>query len=144
MSIQQGRAHRKRAKLSFLSLTGVAIVMRVSISGAALLQVPVEVPQKPQPPQPQPPQPATTQPITFMWEPPTENTNGSALVDLQAYRVYSGTTRGNLKARVTLRNPGLATYMLKPASTAERYYAISAINSKGAESELSNIVDRSR
>ena len=79
-----------------------------------------------------------------MWDPPTQNTNGSALVDLQAYRIYSGSTRSNLKARVTLRNPGLATYVLEPASTAERFYAISAINSKGMESELSNVADRKR
>lgn len=128
MSTQQGRAHRKRATLCFSLLTAATIAMHVPIAKAAA----------------QPPPPPATQPITLMWEPPTENTNGSALVDLKAYRIYSGTTRRNLKARITLRNPGLATYVLKPASTAERYYAISAINSKGVESELSNLADSKR
>lgn len=144
MSMQQGRAQPRRATLTFISLTATAIVMRASIASAVQLQIPAEAPQKPPPsPQQQPPT-QTPLPITLMWEPPTENTNGSALVDLQAYRIYSGSTRGNLKARVTLRNPGLATYVLKPAGVAERYYAISAINSKGVESDLSNVVDRSR
>lgn len=153
MSIQHGCVHRKRAKLCFLLLTASALAMPVSIAGAAAqLQVPADVPQKPPPgqelPQPQIPTTPTTPParapITLMWEPPTENTNGSALVDLQAYRIYGGSMRSNLKARVTLRNPGLASYVLEPASNSERFYAISAINSKGVESALSNIVDSRR
>ena len=84
------------------------------------------------------------QPLTLVWDPPTDNTNGSALVDLRAYRIYTGSTRTDLKARVTVRNPGLSSYTLEPIGSAERFFAITAINSKGVESVLSNVVYKRR
>lgn len=146
MSIQHVCAHGKRARMFSCLLAAASIVTHVSSAHASQLQVPTDVPQKPAPgpilPPPPSPSPPASRPITLIWVPPTENTNGSALTDLRAYRIYGGSTRSDLKARVTVRNPGLTSYVLEPASTAERYYAITAINSKGMESEFSNVVAR--
>ena len=76
--------------------------------------------------------------ITVSWTPPTQNSDGSALTDLAAYKFYYGTTSGNYSQQVVVNNPGAATYMIQNLAPATYYVAASAINSAGMESGLSN------
>src|SRR5688500_11450573 len=47
---------------------------------------------------------------TLSWTPPTANDDGTPL-QLTAYRVYWGNTRGHYAHSVTLDNPGLSRYV---------------------------------
>lgn len=71
--------------------------------------------------------------------PPTENTDGSYLDDLAGYKIYSGPSPDDLAPRATL-DSGLTRYVVEPLASDEIYFAISALNSEGRESDLSGVV----
>lgn len=110
-------------------------------------RVPTETPAPAPTPNPAPspvapPPQAGTDVVTLSWVPPTENTDGTQLMDLSGYRIYSGSTPAKLGAKVTLSNPGLTRYVIDSVAAGDRYFAIVAINSKGLESALSEVVGR--
>jgi hypothetical protein len=73
------------------------------------------------------------------WTPPTQNTDGSPLNDLNGYVVYWGTASGSYQNSTTLANPGLTSYVVEnlvPGTT--YYFATKAYNSDGLESSFSN------
>jgi len=76
---------------------------------------------------------------TLSWTPPTTNTNGSPLTNLAGYRVYWGPAAGNYTSSVTLNNAGLASYVVGSLAPGTYYFAVSALNSLGAESVKSNV-----
>jgi hypothetical protein len=77
-------------------------------------------------------------PVTVQWLPPTQNTDGSALTNLAGYRVYYGTTT-NLDHTITISNPGLARYVIGDLPPATWYFAMTAYNTNGQESDRSQI-----
>lgn len=79
---------------------------------------------------------------TLNWTPPTQNTDGSPLINLAGYRVYWGTNQGNLSSSVTLNNPGLASYVVEQLTPATWYFALTAINASGVESPFSNLASK--
>lgn len=76
--------------------------------------------------------------ITLSWMPPTQNEDGTALIDLAAYKFYYGTSPGNYTNQVQVDSPGMSTYVLEDLPPATYYVAASAVNSSGIESRLSN------
>lgn len=74
------------------------------------------------------------------WMPPTEYEDSSYLGDLAGYVIYSGPTHKELSPRETLDNSGLTSFVVEPLESDERYFAITAVNSQGVESELSEVV----
>jgi hypothetical protein len=80
-------------------------------------------------------------PVSIAWAPPTENTDGSVLTDLAAYRIYAGPSRDRTKLMVHLRNPGLARYVTLPLAAGRHYFYLTAVNTAGAESPPSEIVE---
>lgn len=91
-------------------------------------------------------QPAPTPPpspgggaVTVSWAPPTQNADGSLLTNLAGYRVYWGTTSANLDHVVTVANPGLVRYVISDLTPATWYFAMTAYNSNGQESDRSQI-----
>lgn len=83
-------------------------------------------------------QSAATGSAVLSWLPPTRNTDGSPLTNLAGYRVYWGTSPGSYPNQVTLNNPGLTTYVVDNLVSGTYYFAVTAFNSTGAESQLSN------
>jgi hypothetical protein len=79
---------------------------------------------------------------TLTWNPPTQNTDGSTLNNLAGYKVYWGTSQGNYTNSVTVNSPGLATYVVDQLTPATWYFAVSAINTVGVESALSNVASK--
>ena len=75
---------------------------------------------------------------TLSWTPPTTNTNGSPLTNLAGYRVYWGTAAGSYPNSVTLNNPGLTSYVVENLAPGTYYFVVSARNSSGVESAMSN------
>jgi hypothetical protein len=76
---------------------------------------------------------------TLSWSPPTANTDGSALLDLAGYKVYWGTASHSYSNSVQIDNPGLSSYVVEGLAASSTYYfAVTAVNSLGVESTLSN------
>lgn len=75
---------------------------------------------------------------TLSWSPPSENTDGSALVDLAGYKLYFGTEPGTYPNQVTVDNPGLTTYVVDNLVPDTYYFVSTAFNSDGLESSYSN------
>jgi hypothetical protein len=76
------------------------------------------------------------------WTPPTQNTDGTALTNLAGYRLYWGTSQGNYTNSTTISNPGLSSYVVDQLTPATWYFALTAVNSAGAESSYSNIASK--
>jgi hypothetical protein len=85
-----------------------------------------------------PPQSATAS-VNLQWQPPTENTDSSALTNLAGYHVYYGTSPQALNASVTVANPGIASYVVENLTPGTWYFAVAGYNSSGVEGELSNV-----
>jgi hypothetical protein len=78
--------------------------------------------------------------VTLDWLPPIENTDTSSLTDLVGYRIHYGATRSSLDQRIELRNPGLTRYVVDDLPAGRWYFALTAYNRAGHESDLSGIV----
>jgi hypothetical protein len=87
-------------------------------------------------------QPAATGTATLSWQPPTQNVDGSALTDLAGFRIAYGKSSGSLDQLVELPNPGLTTYVVTNLGSGTWYFAVRAYNTKGVESDLSNIASK--
>lgn len=79
---------------------------------------------------------------TLSWTPPTQNTDGSPLTDLAGYRIHYGTSAASLSRTVQIANPGIASHVVVDLSPATWYFAVKAYNSKGVESDLSNVASK--
>jgi hypothetical protein len=79
---------------------------------------------------------------TLMWTPPTQNTDGSPLTNLVGYKVYWGTSQGNLNNSATLNNPGIASYVVEQLTPATWYFSLTAVNGAGVESSFSNTASK--
>ena len=78
--------------------------------------------------------------MTLSWMPPTENVDGSALLNLAGYRIYYGRSSDLLNQTIDLKNPGLTSYVLENLSGGRWHFAMSSVNAKGAESQRSGTV----
>ncbi|HEY9051916.1 MAG TPA: fibronectin type III domain-containing protein [Gammaproteobacteria bacterium] len=80
---------------------------------------------------------------TLSWEAPMENTDNTNLDNLTGYIVYFGPVSGTLAYSVNVTNPNAITYIIENLRTNTQYmFAMTAINSDGVESDLSNIVTK--
>jgi hypothetical protein len=75
--------------------------------------------------------------VTLSWQAPTENADGSALVDLKGYKVHYGSASKIYSDTIQVANPGLTTYVVQNLNAGKYYFAVTAYNSAGQESSLS-------
>ncbi len=75
--------------------------------------------------------------VTLNWQAPTENTDGTPLTDLAGYRIYYGVDSANLGNVIEVSNPSVTTYVVEGLTPAVWYFASTALNSRGMESDLS-------
>jgi hypothetical protein len=76
------------------------------------------------------------------WTIPTQNTNGTPLVNLAGYRIYYGTSSSNLNQTVQINDPSVNTYMLNGLAPGTWYFATVDYTSDGTESSFSNIASK--
>lgn len=81
--------------------------------------------------------------VTLQWQPPTDNTDASPLTDLAGYHVYYGTSAQALNSRITVANPGIASYVVENLAHGTWYFAVAAYNADGVEGDLSGVATRS-
>jgi hypothetical protein len=85
---------------------------------------------------------SSTGAATLSWTPPTRNTDGTSLTNLSGYRIYYGTSSSSLTKTVAINSPGLSTYVVSDLAPATYYFAVSAVNSAGAESARSSVASK--
>jgi Putative Ig domain len=76
------------------------------------------------------------------WQPPTQNTDGSALSNLGGFKIDYGTSSTALTQTITVANPGLTSYVVTGLNSGTWYFAVTAYNSAGVESGLSNVASK--
>lgn len=79
---------------------------------------------------------------TLSWTAPTQNTDGSTLVNLSGYKISYGTSASSLTNTIVITNPSVTTYMVEDLAPATWYFAVSAVTSAGVESSLSNVANK--
>jgi hypothetical protein len=82
----------------------------------------------------------TTGVATLDWQPPTENSDGSALTNLAGYTVYYGTSPDSLTQSLKVTNPGLTAYTVTNLSSGTWYFAVTSYSSTGVESTRTGTV----
>ncbi len=83
-----------------------------------------------------------TKSTTLSWIPPTQNEDGSPLMDLAGYKIYYGTSAGNYANEITINNPGITTYVVDNLSPDTWHFVSTSFNASGVESVFSNAVSR--
>ncbi len=80
---------------------------------------------------------------TLSWEAPTERTDGTALTDLAGYTIHYGRMSGVYDYQIDVNTAGIATYVIENLVPGDWYFAMTAYDSEGMVSELSNEAQRS-
>ena len=79
---------------------------------------------------------------TLSWVPPTENVDGTPLLDLAGYRIRYGTSPNALDQTAQITNPGIASYVIENLTPATWYFVVTAYTKAGVESDLSNLASK--
>ena len=74
---------------------------------------------------------------TLSWVPPTTRSDGSALVNLDGYKVLYGRATGDYNNLITLNNPGLTAYVVESLASGKWFFAMTAFDANGMESNRS-------
>jgi hypothetical protein len=74
--------------------------------------------------------------VTISWEPPTQNTDGSA-AKLSGYKLYYGKASQQYSKSVAITNAGLTRYVLEDLTPGKYFFSIAAVSSAGIESPYS-------
>jgi hypothetical protein len=80
--------------------------------------------------------------VTLSWTPPTQNEDGSYLVDLAGYWIYWGNNPGTYTNWMRIDNPGLTSMVIEDLVPGSWEFAMTSFNAAGVESSLSNAVTR--
>ena len=76
------------------------------------------------------------------WTPPTENTDGTPLLDLSGYKIHIRRGEGSYTELIDLSNPELTMYVTNNLAPGTYFFAITAYDSAPVESDFSNVVSR--
>ena len=76
---------------------------------------------------------------TLTWAAPTENADGTAITDLAGYTLYYGTNPSDLTESITVSGAASTTAEVKDLPAGTYYFAVSAYNAMGLESQQSNV-----
>jgi hypothetical protein len=95
-------------------------------------------PVTPPPAEDPPPAPSEPRPVIISWDSPSQNVDGSPLVDLLGFNVYIGTSPGVYTEVVDAGD--VNTHTFDSLSVGTHYFAVSAYDSWGNESDLSEEV----
>jgi hypothetical protein len=75
------------------------------------------------------------------WTPPTQNTDGSALTNLNGYKIYWGSSQGNYPNSASV-GVGVASYTVEQLTPGTWYFTVTAVNAQGVESSYSNVASK--
>jgi hypothetical protein len=75
--------------------------------------------------------------VDLAWVPPTENTDGSVLANLNGYKIYYGHSSNNYTTTITISNPGLTSYVIDSLPPGTYFFSVTATTSSGVQSGYS-------
>ncbi len=75
--------------------------------------------------------------VTLAWQPPTENTNGTALTNLAGFNIHYGTQSENYTSTIQIANPGVTRYVVEDLPAGTYYFAVTAYTTAGEDSAYS-------
>jgi len=75
--------------------------------------------------------------VTLSWIAPTENSDGSPLIDLAGYKIFYGTSSRNYSHEIHINNPGTTTHVVDNLVPNTYFFAAKSFNASGVESEYS-------
>lgn len=78
--------------------------------------------------------------VTLSWQAPTQNADGTPLMNLQGYEIHYGTASKSYSETVKIANPGVTDYVVQNLAPGKYYFALTAYNSAGVQSSLSGEV----
>ena len=76
------------------------------------------------------------------WMAPTLRTDGTPLDNLAGYRIYYDTTRSGFRSQIRVDNPSAITWTVTGLSRGTWYFAMTAVDSNGLESDRTNVVSK--
>jgi len=79
---------------------------------------------------------------SLSWLPPTQNSDGSALLDLGGFIVLYGSSPTELTQTIAINNPSVTRYVVENLTSGTWYFSIQAWNLGGARSESSSPVSK--
>ena len=74
---------------------------------------------------------------SLSWTAPTENEDGTPLIDLSGYKIYYGRSSGSYTNEILIDNPSVTTYLVDNLTPDTYYFSATAFNSAGTESRFS-------
>lgn len=80
---------------------------------------------------------ASNRSLTLAWETPTENSDGTPLLNLGGYRIYYGNVPSALTHVIDVSNASLTRYVVDGLAAGTYYFAIASYNALGIESNPS-------
>ncbi len=80
--------------------------------------------------------------VSLVWAAPSTRIDGSYLPigELAGYRIYMGTSANDLSPVVDLNDENMTRYTVRNLTSGSYYFAVSAYDSNGVESALSQVV----
>lgn len=83
--------------------------------------------------------------VTLSWDAPTQNSDGSPLMDLAGYNIYYRKNSGSYEDPIRIDSAGSTTIVVEQLSPATYYFAATSLNSSGDESwysaEVAHTID---
>ena len=76
--------------------------------------------------------------VTVTWDAPTQNTNGTALTNLQGYEIFADTVNPPQKIAGTIA-AGNSSFTVTSPPVGTDYFAVESVNASGVASQLSNV-----
>lgn len=79
---------------------------------------------------------------TLSWDAPSTRTDGSPLTNLAGFKLYYGTSSGNLSNVVQVSDPGARSWVIENLTVGTWFFAASAYDQSGMESARSNVASK--
>lgn len=75
---------------------------------------------------------------TLSWDAPSQRTDGTPLTDLGGFRIYFGTSTGDLRYVVDIKDAGARSWVVEDLTPGTWYFAATAFDAAGIESSRTN------
>ncbi len=75
--------------------------------------------------------------VALSWQPPTQREDGTPLVGLSGYRLLFGRTSRQYTEEIRIENPGITSWVIENLTSGTWYFAMTAFDEEGLESDLS-------